>query len=124
MIDFKNPQYIKLHPCEKAGFLDFVADILASGEEICYTFKSIRDGIVFTNKRLIVISTEGVTGKKKDITSLPYSKIQSFSVETSGVFDIDSELQLWFSGLGPVKLEFSSSASIKEVCRTISEYVL
>jgi hypothetical protein len=40
---------------------------------------------------------QGITGKKCDFTSLPYSKIQAFSIETSGSFDQDTELDLWFS---------------------------
>ena len=62
--------------------------------------------------------------KKIDYTSLPYSKIQAFSVETAGVFDLDSELEIWFSGLGKVKFEFISQANVSEICRMISERVL
>jgi hypothetical protein len=58
------------------------------------------------------------------MSSLPYSKIQAYSVETAGVFDIDSELELWFSGLGKVKLEFVSHADVPAICRMISEFVL
>ena len=65
-----------------------------------------------------------MTGKKKDFTSLPYSKIQAFSVESAGVFDLDSELELWFSGLGKVKFEFVSRANVSEICRFISQQVL
>jgi len=67
---------------------------------------------------------QGITGKKKDFTSLPYSKIQAFSVETAGVLDLDSELELWFSGLGKVKFEFVSQADVSGLCRTISGFVL
>ena len=88
------------------------------------TFRGARDGIVFTNKRIIAINVQGLTGKKKDFTSLPYSKIQAFSVETAGVFDMDSELEMWFSGLGKVKFEFVANANVSEICRMISEKVL
>ena len=62
-------------------------------ESVVATFRGIRDGIVFTNKRIIAINVQGLTGKKKDFTSLPYSKIQTFSVESAGVLDLDSELR-------------------------------
>ena len=84
----------------------------------------MRDGIVFTNKRIFAINVQGITGKKKDFTSLPYSKIQAFSVETAGFLDIDSELELWFSGLGKVKFEFTSNADIGNICKIISGFVL
>lgn len=63
-------------------------------------------------------------GPMLDLTSLPYSKIQAFSVETAGVLDLDSELDLWFSGMGNVRFEFISSADISKICRMISERVL
>ena len=73
------------------------------GEEIIGCYKGLRDYVTFTNKRVIAVNVQGMTGKKKDFTTLPYSKIQAFSIETSGVFDLDSELELHFSGLGLVK---------------------
>lgn len=63
-------------------------------------------------------------GPMLDLTSLPYSKIQAFSVETAGVLDLDSELDLWFSGMGNVRFEFISSADISIICRMISERIL
>ena len=84
----------------------------------------MRDGVVFTNKRIFAINVQGITGKKKDFPSLPYSKIQAFSVETAGTFDLDSELELWFSGLGLAKFEFVSDADICGICRMIGEKVL
>lgn len=123
MFDFQNPEYIKLKST-KDRFEKELAPILVHGEEVLDCFKSIRDGVVFTNKRIIIISVQGVTGKKKDMTSLPYSKIQAFSVESSGVFDIDSELELWLSGLGKVRLEFTGGTDVYEVSKLIGSFVL
>lgn len=124
MIDFQNASFVKLKPVPYKNYQDVIDPLLINGEEVIATFQAMRDGIVFTNKRIISINIQGVTGKKKDFTSLPYSKIQAFSVETSGVFDLDSELELWFSGLGKVKLEFSGKADVAEICRMISELTL
>ena len=98
--------------------------MLVDDESIVGTFKAIRDGVVFTNKRIFVINVQGITGKKVDYTSLPYSKIQAYSVETAGVIDLDSELELWFSGLGKIKLEFVARADVGKICKMISERVL
>ena len=65
-----------------------------------------------------------ISGKKKDYSSLPYAKIQAFSVETAGSFDLDSEMELWFSGLGKVKLEFGGSVDIRGICKFIGDFVL
>lgn len=124
MIDFQNASFMKLKPVEDKSFEQAVAPMFIQGEHIIGMFKGIRDGVVFTNKRIIAINVQGITGKKKDFSSLPYSKIQAFSVETAGVFDLDSELELWFSGLGKVKFEFVSRADVTGICRMISERVL
>ena len=85
MIDFQNAKYIKLH--EDDGAYDKeLASLLVQDEIVVGTYRAMRDGVVFTNKRIIVINVQGVTGKKKDFTSLPYAKIQAFSVFLRSVF--------------------------------------
>ena len=124
MIDFNNASFLKLRPVSNDAFSGIVTPMFVDGETIIGTYQSIRDGVVFTNKRIIAINVQGLTGKKKDFTSLPYSKIQAYSVETAGVLDLDSELELWFSGLGKVKLEFVARANVAEICKMISAKVL
>lgn len=124
MIDFNNASFVKLKQVNDADFSSMLTPLLIPGEGIVSTFRGIRDGVVFTNKRIIAINVQGITGKKKDFTSMPYGKIQVYSVETSGTFDLDSELVIWFSGVGKVKFEFTSSANVTEICHHISRFVL
>lgn len=124
MIDFKNAEFLKLKPVDDSAYSESIKPMFVDGESIVGTFKAIRDGVVFTNKRIFVINVQGITGKKVDYTSLPYSKIQAYSVETAGVIDLDSELELWFSGLGKIKLEFVARADVGKICKLISERVL
>ena len=124
MIDFKNATFFKLKPVPNSDFSGMIQPMFVPGEEIIQSFRGIRDGVVFTNKRIFAINVQGITGKKKDFTSLPYSKIQAFSVETAGVLDLDSELELWFSGMGMAKFEFVAQADVAAICRMISEKVL
>ncbi len=124
MIDFTNATYVKLSPWSHAEAQAELDEILIAGEVIHLAFKGMRDSVTFTNRRLIALNVQGLTGKKKDYTSLPYSKIQAFSVETAGTFDLDSELQLWFSGLGLVKLDFSRGVDIRGLNRLIGDHVL
>lgn len=124
MIDFKNADFLKLKPVNDSTFSPMITPMFVPDEKIISSFQTIRDGVIFTNKRIIVVNVQGITGKKKDFTSLPYSKIQAFSVETAGVLDLDSELELWFSGLGRIKLEFVSRANVSEICKMISMHVL
>ncbi len=124
MIDFKNAKFMKLHDVPNTEFEKIISPLLIPSEEIVASFKTLRDGVVFTNKRIIAINIQGVTGKKKDFSSLPYKRIQAYSIETAGTFDLDSELDLWFSGLGRVRFEFKSKADIAGICRMISNFAL
>ena len=124
MIDFSNAYFMKLKPVDDKTFSGLLSPILVQDEFIICSFQSVRDGVVFTDKRVIAINVQGVTGKKKDFTSLPYSKIQAYSVETAGVLDTDCELDLWFSGLGKVRFEFIHTMNISDICKLISEKVL
>lgn len=124
MIDFQNASFVKLRPANDNDFANMIMPIFVPGEHIIQSFRGMRDGVVFTNKRIIAINVQGITGKKKDFTTLPYSKIQAYSVETAGVFDLDSELDLWFSGMGKVRFEFIAQANVTAICRMISEQVL
>lgn len=123
MIDFKNGSFLKLKKVDPSYVQD-TFPLFVHGEEIVGCYKSVRDHVVFTTKRIIAVNVQGVTGKKRDFTTLPYSKIQVFSVETAGVLDLDSELELWFSGLGRVKFEFSGASDIVQIGQIISSYIL
>lgn len=124
MIDFQNGTFVKLGPSDPASYAGELAPLLVEGEQIWLAFKGLRDSALFTNKRLIVINVQGLTGKKRDYTSLPYAKIQAFSIETAGTLDLDAELELWFSGLGKVRLEFKGKVDIRMIGRLIGDHVL
>lgn len=124
MVDFENSEFLNLKATDNDTYENIIRPLFVSDEEIIQTFKTVRDGVVFTNKRIIVIDVQGMTGKKKDFTSLPYSKIQVFSIETAGIFDVDGALNVWFSGLGKVRFEFVSKANVSQICQLISERVL
>lgn len=122
MIDFQNGSYVKLRKTNDP--VNEISPLLIAGEEIMGSYKGIRDYVVFTNKRIIAVNVQGLTGKKKDFTSLPYAKVQAFSVETAGHFDLDSELEIWYSGLGLVKFEFTGTCNIIEISKVIAQYAL
>lgn len=124
MIDFNNSSFFRLSEIDPQQLTAEVAPLLVSGEEIQAAFKGIRDSVMFTNKRVIALNVQGMTGKKRDYTSLPYSKVQAFSVETAGTFDLDAELDLWFSGLGTVRFEFKGKVDIRALAQLIGSYVL
>lgn len=124
MIDFENGNVFKLRRTGKFGNEKTISPLFVPGEVFIGEYQAVRDYVIFTNKRVIAVNVQGVTGKKKDFTSLPYSKIQTFSVETSGVLDMDSELELYFSTLGRVTFEFTGQSDIVHIARVIGEYIL
>jgi len=124
MIDFKNSDFLKLKKISNEEVINQITPLLISGECLIGSYKTIRDFVVFTNKRVIAVNVQGITGSKKDFTSLPYSKVQAYSIETAGTFDLDSELEMYFSALGKVKFEFKGTSDIVKIGQIISEYVL
>lgn len=101
-----------------------VGVFLTQGERIIQAFKTVRDQVVFTNKRVLVVNVQGITGKKVSYFSYPYSKVQYFGIETAGLLDIDSELVLIFANGAQVQFDFKSRVNIMEICANISNYTL
>ena len=101
------------------------AQVLAPGERIEKAYQLIRDMFVFTDKRLIFVNRQGMTGKKVEYQSLPYRSIMRFSIETAGTFDLDAELKIWLSGHPqPIQLQFNRKLSIYAVQSVLAGYVL
>ncbi len=97
--------------------------MLIDGEEAVYCCKSIRDIAVFTNKRLIYSDTQGMTGKKKEIYSLPYKSITMYSSENAGTLDFTSEIELW-TRAGQFKISLKRGADVRKIDKIIAQYVL
>ena len=95
-------------------------------ETIVQAFKTVRDQLIFTNKRIIAVDVQGITGKRKSYSSMPYSKVQFFSIQTPGFVELvpDSELFLMFSNGFTAKFEFKGGVDIGAIGRMISQYVL
>lgn len=99
--------------------------ILVEGEQVVRAFRLIRDLFVFTDKRLVLIDYQGVTGKKAEYHSIPYKSISHFSVETAGTFDMDAEMKIYISGnMNPIEREFKRGADIKGVQKTLAQFIL
>jgi len=101
------------------------AQVLTEGERIEKAFQLIRDMFVFTDKRLIFVNRQGLTGSKVEYQSIPYRSITRFSIETAGTFDLEAELKIWLTGNPtPVQLQFNKKLSIYAVQSVLAGYVL
>lgn len=100
--------------------------ILIEGETIDIGFSLFRDIFIFTSKRLILIDKQGLTGRKIEYLSLPYSSISRFSIETAGNFDLDAELKIWISSEDKpsVSKKFNKSVNVYEVQRVLAQRTL
>ena len=126
MINFNKNSVWNLKPISAEEVRGEVSALLISDERVVSAFKTIRDQLIFTNKRIISIDVQGITGARKSFTSLPYSKIQFFSIQTPGFVEFvpDSELFLMFSNGFTATFEFKGNVNIAEIGRMISEFAL
>ena len=111
---------------EEDKLQDELKEILIEGENIENGYNILRDYFVFTNKRLILVDKQGVTGNKKEYHSIPYNNIRHFSIESAGTFDRDSELKLWIAGIAnPIEKKFGKkSSNIFEVQQALAKHIL
>ncbi|REG88291.1 PH domain-containing protein [Algoriphagus antarcticus] len=100
--------------------------LIADGEQIELGFQLIRDTFMFTNRRLILIDVQGLTGSKVEYKSMPYKSISRFSLETAGTFDLDAELKIWISSenLPSVSKRFNKSIDVYEVQKYLAGKVM
>lgn len=126
MVNFSNNAVFNLSPISEDKIQETVRNMFVNGENIIGAYKTIRDQVIFTNKRIITIDVQGITGKRKDFSTLPYSKIQYFSVQTPGFAELvpDCEMELFFTNGFVAKFEFKGNCNIIELGRIISGYVL
>ncbi len=100
--------------------------LLTDGEEIELGFKLVRDTFIFTNKRLILVDVQGLTGSKTEYTSVTYRSISRFSIETAGTFDLDAELKIWVSSEAQpsIRKQFNKSVNVYDVQKLLAHHVL
>lgn len=103
---------------------DTLQHALAEDENVEKAFKLVRDLIIFTNRRMIMVDKQGMTGAKTDYHSVPYRAITHFAVESAGHFDLEAELKIWISGApDPIQKTFSRGQTIFEVQKALATYV-
>ena len=125
-VNFNQNSVFNLKPISNDEVRGEVDGLLIADEKVEFAFKTIRDQLVFTNKRIISIDVQGITGKRKSFATMPYSKIQYFSIQTPGFMELfpDSELFVMFTNGFTAKFESKGAVDIGKIGRMLSEYVL
>ncbi|NJN48759.1 MAG: PH domain-containing protein [Alkalinema sp. RL_2_19] len=98
--------------------------LLVAGEQVLAEYKSVRDRLILTDRRIINLDIQGIRGKKSAYLIIPYNKIAGFSIETAGTFDLDAEFKLWVSGMGELDFEFLKGTDIKKIGQILSHHML
>lgn len=126
MIDFSQNAVFNLKKVETGEMNRNVSAILLDGETVIGVYKTVRDQVVFTDKRIITVDVKGLTGKRQELFSLPYSKVQYFGIQTVGFAELlpDAELALFFNNGMKANFEFSDKCDITEIGRQIGHFVL
>lgn len=101
-----------------------VNELLVDGEQAVAAYKTFRDSAIFTTKRLIVRDAQGITGKKVEVYSLPYSRIDMWSSENAGkLLDFNAELEMW-TRAGHIKIKLDKKIDIRRLDKLIAWAVL
>jgi hypothetical protein len=126
MISFSQDATFNLQRIDSSKMNKNVARLLVEDEQVIGVYRTVRDQVIFTNLRVITAEVEGVTGKRQEIFSLPYCKIQYFGIQTVGFAELipDAELALYFNNGLKASFEFQGSSNILEIGKMISKYSL
>ncbi|MBW1601359.1 PH domain-containing protein [Streptomyces sp. JJ66] len=112
------------HAIDPATAAQEYGRLLGQGEQVRAAYLLIRDTMLFTDRRLILVDKQGLTGKKVEYHSIPYRSITHFAVETAGTFDLDAELKLWISSNPtPIQKTFTKGVDIYEVQAILTQFV-
>jgi hypothetical protein len=107
----------------EAAIPEDVTSLLVPGEQAIAAYRTLRDSAVFTTKRLIVRDAQGITGKKVELYSLPYSSVNMWSSENAGTLDFNAELELW-TRAGHIKIKVGKGVDIRKLDNLIAQVVL
>lgn len=99
------------------------AALLMPDETVEMEFFGIRDGAVFTDRRLLVFNAQGIMGRKHEFSSFPWKSVSAFAVESSGTFDLDAEFKLCGSGFGVCEVQFMKGTDIKPVLQFMNQRI-
>ena len=114
---------LNLNPTTVGTLRGKYENVLMDGEIVDMEFKGLRDGMLFTDRRLVVLNSQGITGKKVEVSSFPWKSVTAYSVENSGTVDLDAELKICGSGWGVCEVQMTKGTNVREICQYINSKV-
>lgn len=102
-----------------------IGPLLVANEQVIAGYKTVRDMVIFTSERIVMIDVQGITGRKESVTSVPFSSVKWYSMENAGTFDLDSEIKVGVQGMAlPLSLKFGKGAELSKIYQLFSTYIL
>ena len=126
MMNFAKDVVFNLTKIDNSKINKNVAATLVDGEQVIGVYKTVRDQVVFTDKRIITVDVQGLTGKKQEIFTIPYARIDYYAIQTPGFLEInaDSELVISFTNGLKAEFEFKGNCDIRQISKMIATYAL
>ncbi|WKK80128.2 PH domain-containing protein [Marivirga arenosa] len=111
---------------ETTKLIEEYSNLFINDEIVDVGFKIDHDTYIFTNKRLIIEEHRKKEDKTIEYYFIPYSKIESISIEASKEFDSKASLKIYLVGneYPKVNKEFNDSVDVYEVQKILSSYMI
>ena len=80
-----------------------------TAEKVELAFRCWRDFTVLTTQRILIVDVQGITGKRVEFKTIPWTCVRGYAVETAGSFmDRDTEMSIFtnIGGLQKIKQDF------------------
>ncbi len=102
------------------------AHVLVPGETVEYACKTIRDLFIRTDRRILNVDKQGMTGAKKNYDSIAFNRVGRFAVEFGGKVLGMVTVRIWASGVGGEKLEvqFDKTANGEGIQKVLATKIL
>ena len=125
-MEFRDKPMENLMRLQEKDICKNVNALLLEGEQIVGAYKTVRDQVVFTSHRIIMVDIQGVTGTRQQLFVLPYRKILHYGIKTAGFGDPlqTSELTVCFADEHEAKVGFIGQDELLAVARAISRCIL
>lgn len=100
--------------------------LLLETEMVIGAYKTVRDQVVFTSRRIIMVNMQGVTGTRQEIFVLPYREVLHYGIQTAGFGDPlqTSQLTVCFADGHEAKFGFIGQEELFAVANAISRCIL
>lgn len=123
MINYARVNFVGLK--ENNSFRPTIEKFLAEGETLVALVSNSHDGVAFTGRRMIIFISDGVGKRKMTIDSIPYGKINLYSVTATGhKLKKHAVMEISVNEIPEIKLKFAPGTDVTEYNRILSNYII